>query len=221
MRRSLRGRAAVVVVVVVAVAAAGGIAYASIPDTQGVIHACYSTNGATATNGTQLSIIDPARASCTKNQQSIAWSQTGPPGQDGADGQDGQDGQDGAKGDKGDPGPSDAFTNYGDGVHAIGDGLTQTVASVTVPAGSYILTGTVAAGSLDGFPEFLTCSFTGGTVHGVVALIQSDGRSAVLADSTVTGTANPIFLRCFMQGGSSTASGQIAAIHVGTVTQSE
>jgi hypothetical protein len=131
---------------------------------------------------------------------------------------------DGVKGDKGDPGPpgpSDAYANYGDGVHTIGNGLTQTVASVTVPAGSYVLSATVAAGGLDGFPEQLQCSFTGGTVHGVVALVQSNGRSAVIGDTTVTGTANPIFLRCFMQDGTADASGELIAIHIGTVTQSE
>lgn len=90
-----------------------------------------------------------------------------------------------------------------------------------MPAGSYILSATVAAGGLDGFPEHLQCSFTGGTVHGVVALVQSNGRSAVIGDTTATGTANPIFRRCFMQGGTSQASGELIAIHVATVTPSE
>lgn len=89
--RLLSGRGRLAVFAAVAAGfAAGGIAYASVPDSgTGLIHGCYSQNGALATNGTQLNIIDKASASCNKNQQEITWNQTGPQG---------------VKGDKGDPG---------------------------------------------------------------------------------------------------------------------
>jgi hypothetical protein len=52
---------------------------AAIPDAQGVIHGCYSPNGAKATNGTTLNIIDSAY-SCAKGQQAISWNQKGATG---------------------------------------------------------------------------------------------------------------------------------------------
>jgi hypothetical protein len=217
-----RRRLLVVASAVVVAAIAAGLAYAAIPDAHGLIHACYSPNGSTATNGTQLNIVDADRASCSKGQQAISWNQTGPAGRDGRDGLDGAKGDKGDKGDPGVPGPSDAYANYGDGVHTIGDGLTQTVASVTVPAGSYVLSATVAAGQIDSGPEDLQCQFVaGGAVHGVVALLQANGRSAIIGDATVTNSTNPIFLRCQAEGGESEASGELIAIHVGTVTPSQ
>src|SRR5215469_6371589 len=67
--------------------AVGGAAYAassSIPDSNGLIHGCYQSNGAGATNGTPLNIIDTSQASCGKNQTPITWNQTGPAGPRGA-----------------------------------------------------------------------------------------------------------------------------------------
>jgi hypothetical protein len=83
-------------VVLVVALALGAIAYGSIPDSSGVIHGCYSPNGAKGTNGTPLDIVDTASASCNGSQKEVTWSQVGPPGQSGPKGD---------KGDRGDPGP--------------------------------------------------------------------------------------------------------------------
>jgi hypothetical protein len=72
--------------------AVASIAYASIPDGNGVIHGCYSASGAGAKNGTPMNIIDSAKASCGKGQQAITWSQAGPPGPKGDTGSTGTDG---------------------------------------------------------------------------------------------------------------------------------
>jgi hypothetical protein len=57
--------------VVLAVAAAGGIAYASIPDSSGVIHSCYKN----ATG--DLRVIDAdAGGDCLPNESALDWSQT-------------------------------------------------------------------------------------------------------------------------------------------------
>jgi hypothetical protein len=53
-------------------AVAGGVAAASIPDTGGMIHACYQRN-----NGA-LRIAD--NATCTSKETSLSWSQVGPAG---------------------------------------------------------------------------------------------------------------------------------------------
>jgi hypothetical protein len=104
MRRELLAAA---VGALTATALAGGIAWASIPGDGNLIHGCYSPNGALATNGTQLNIVDNASASCSKGQKEIAWNQQGPKGDkgdqgiqgiQGIQGPPGQDGIDGTNG---------------------------------------------------------------------------------------------------------------------------
>jgi hypothetical protein len=56
--------------------AAGGVAYASIPAPDGVIHGCYKTSG--PAQGAVI-VIDSA-ASCPSGYAALNWSQTGPQG---------------------------------------------------------------------------------------------------------------------------------------------
>lgn len=72
--------------------AATGVAYGTIPDSSGVIHACYNPNGATGTNGAELRIIDDEQASCSKGARKVTWNEAGAPGDDGDDGADGVSG---------------------------------------------------------------------------------------------------------------------------------
>jgi hypothetical protein len=105
-----RWRWAAPVAVVVALAA-GGIAYASIPDANGVIHGCYAK-----ING-QLRVIDPSLGgACTSSEKPLNWNQTGPTGP---------------------RGPSDAYL-ASDGGKTIGQDPT-TLVSLTLPAGNYTL----------------------------------------------------------------------------------
>jgi len=67
----------------------GGIAYASIPGPDGVIHGCYLTNG-------NLRVIDSA-ASCKSNETSLNWNQQGVTGPSGPTGATGPTGPTGAK----------------------------------------------------------------------------------------------------------------------------
>ena len=53
--------------------AAGGIAYASIPDSSGVFHACYKKVGG------QLRLVDSA-SQCNPSELATQWSQIGPSG---------------------------------------------------------------------------------------------------------------------------------------------
>ncbi len=215
MKVTVSGRALLIGLVLVVGAAVGGIAYATIPDSAGAIHACYSPNGAEQKNGTQLNIVDSDAASCGKNQAEVTWNQTGPPGADGVDGAKGD------KGDKGDPGPSASYTNYGDGFHSIAEDDTQTVASVTLPPGSYILSGAAQAIGVDDF-EFAQCFFAvpGVTVNGRFAVFVRDGSEPMLADFTIA-TNNSARLRCTARDGTILLAGQMIATQVGTVTASE
>ncbi len=62
--------------IVVGLLLGGGIAYASIPGPDGVIHACYKTS-----NPAQGAVIAiDSAASCPSGYTALNWNQTGPPG---------------------------------------------------------------------------------------------------------------------------------------------
>jgi hypothetical protein len=67
-------RPATVAALVALLVVAGGVAYATIPDSSGVIHGCYKNNGG------DLRVIDDATQSCARNETSIDWDQFGPLG---------------------------------------------------------------------------------------------------------------------------------------------
>jgi hypothetical protein len=95
----------VAILAVAALAAVGGIAYATIPGPDGVVHACYKKSGGA------LRVIDASVTNCSSGETALDWNQTGPPGADGAPGAQGPQGErgpagaDGAPGAPGPPGP--------------------------------------------------------------------------------------------------------------------
>ena len=124
--------------------AVAGVGYAGIPGQDGVIHACYGSDGS-------LRVIDreadPQRT-CNKGWTPIQWNETGiqgPPGPPGEDGQDGTDGAAGAPGAPGTPGApgapgtSDAYHAFVSSAPTI-QSATVTVITKDVPAGSYVVT---------------------------------------------------------------------------------
>jgi Collagen triple helix repeat (20 copies) len=84
---------------------AGGIAYASIPDSAGVIHGCYKNE-----NG-QLRVIESG--ACGPSETALPWNQTGPTGQTGPSGPSGLAGPSGSAGPAGPSGPSGPAGNDG------------------------------------------------------------------------------------------------------------
>jgi len=217
MKMTASGRGLVVGVVLGVVGVAGGIAYASIPDSGGVIHACYSPNGAKDTNGAQLNIVDSATASCSRNQAEITWSQTGPQGVKG------EKGEMGEKGDPGPAGPSAAYTNYGSGLRSIPEGATQTVASLTLPAGNYVVQANAHV-NRDGDTRFAQCALAPGNVNTTFALypLHAVGgiRLPIMGDvAAPNGTT--VFLRCWGLDGAIQATGAVIATQVGSITPSE
>ena len=80
------------------------VAFASIPDSEGVIHGCYSAGGS-------LRVIDFPSQQCLVTETPLSWNSEGPAGPQGAQGlqglagADGEDGQDGAIGPQGPAGP--------------------------------------------------------------------------------------------------------------------
>jgi hypothetical protein len=77
---SIRAKLAVLLGSVAVVLAAGmGFAFASIPDGNGVIHACYQSPP--PAHGANLQVIDTgAGGSCSGGMVPLTWNQTGPPG---------------------------------------------------------------------------------------------------------------------------------------------
>jgi hypothetical protein len=85
--------------------ALGGAGYAAIPDTGGVVHACYDST-APANGVYPLYVMDKATTpSCPMGRSApmtaLDWNGTGPPG---PQGEQGEQGQQGPKGDSGPPG---------------------------------------------------------------------------------------------------------------------
>jgi hypothetical protein len=76
-------------------AVAAGVAYAAIPDGQGVIHACYKVNKG------DLRVIDSG--ACAAGEAGVSWNQTGPQGQAGPAGPAGPQGLEGPPGPPGEP----------------------------------------------------------------------------------------------------------------------
>ncbi len=149
--RTLR-RGAVVAAACAVVAAAAGVAYATIPDAQGVIHGCYTRSGGT------LRVIDATVTNCKTTETSLDWNMQGVPGAQGPAGPQGPQGATGAQGPEGPQGPagatgpagpagpagtSHAYTARTAGAVPLdGETIVQTV---PIPAGVYLVTATGTA----------------------------------------------------------------------------
>ena len=105
MARVLSRRLVLAVTVVVALTAAG-VAFATIPDSSGVIHGCYTKSGGS------LRVIDASVTSCKSGETELDWNvqgpagpkgDTGPPGPAGPTGPAGQTGPQGPQGPAGTP----------------------------------------------------------------------------------------------------------------------
>ena len=79
-------RALIVIGAAIVLMVGGAFAYASIPAADGTITGCVNK-----TSGV-VRIIDTAKTSCTKNEDTVPWNQAGQPGQDGANGTNGVSG---------------------------------------------------------------------------------------------------------------------------------
>jgi hypothetical protein len=120
--------------------AVGGVAYATIPDTGGAIHACFNPGAASKSNGTELKIIDRAVTSCGKGQEELVWSQSGPAGPKGDKGDPGEQGDPGEPGLPGTGGVLRSVINTFPDVDPVYvQSGPELVASLDVPAGTYLV----------------------------------------------------------------------------------
>ena len=130
-RRTLVTLAAALAVLVVG----GGVALATIPGGDGVIHSCYAKSGGA------LRVIDASVTNCKSTETSLDWNMTGAQGPAGPQGPKGDPGPQGPKGDagpqgvKGDAGPQGVKGDAGpQGVK--GDAGPQGANGATGPAGT-------------------------------------------------------------------------------------
>ena len=86
MKMLTGGRLALLGLVVGVGVAVGGIAYAAIPDSSGLIHGCFQK-----ING-NLRVIDSGGKGCTTSEKPLGWNQTGSPGTNGTNGTNGVSG---------------------------------------------------------------------------------------------------------------------------------
>jgi hypothetical protein len=129
MRKALTILTATTVMVV-----ATGIAMASIPDANGVIHGCYHTKHG------DLRVVEMAGQTCDPNETLLSWNQTGPQGPAGPQGPQGPSGQPGGE----------AFSVEADGSVTLPTTTGGTVIlQRDVPAGKYVVSANVALSNLD------------------------------------------------------------------------
>ena len=136
----------------------------------------------------------------------------GPQGPKGATGPPGAPGAQGPPGPLGPVGPSQAYVNYGGPAQTFTPGLTKTMATVTVPPGSYTLLANVRYSQ-----GTIGCSFVAaGTLRQKTGFGSGSAELTMLViGDLTTDTSTPIFLRCNAVLGTPYASGAIIATRVG------
>jgi len=91
--RNLLRKPAAVLIVLVATGMAAGVAWATIPDGSGTIHACYSASDKS------LRVVDSGN--CSKGEAAVSWSQNAIQGAQGPQGPSGPQGDTGSQGPSG------------------------------------------------------------------------------------------------------------------------
>jgi hypothetical protein len=205
MKGKLIRPAVVALTIVGALLVAGGIAYATIPDGGGVIHACYQKNQGT------LRVIDTDKAqTCASSESPLNWSQTGPQG---------------TQGPPGPTGPSDVWSvdGYDAGFKNLAPAQTwvNLATTSTLPAGNYSVQAEAEADSTLSISTDYSCDLVDSSTN-----VYQDTRATSSGDwvtipvQAVVTLASPdtISLRCIASVlGSAAFDWELAAIQVGTV----
>jgi hypothetical protein len=103
----LRRRGRLVALAFLAALALTAVAYATIPDSSGVIHGCYAKSGGA------LRVIDASVTNCKSGETALPWNASGPAGPSGPGGASGPSGPSGASGPSGPAGTTTVWSEYG------------------------------------------------------------------------------------------------------------
>jgi hypothetical protein len=221
MKRKLI-KPAVVALAIVGALLAGGIAYATIPDSSGVIHACYHVNAqGTVDASGALRVIDPSStnkdgSACKHDEKALDFNQTGPQGAQGPQG------PQGPQGSTGPTGPSDVWSVDGFGAQKnLSVSTWVNLATTSLPAGSYFVQAEAEADSTTSIPTEYSCDLVDSSNNQFQATNANSSGDwvTVPVQAVVTLTsADTISLQCLAtQPLSEAFNWQLAAIKVGTV----
>lgn len=204
MKGRLIRPAVVALTIVGALLVAGGIAYATIPDEGGVIHACYQKNQGA------LRVIDTDKAQpCSSSETPLTWNQTGEPGQQGPPGP---------------TGPSDVWSvdGYNAGFKSLAPFNTWVVLATTstLPVGSYSVQAEAEAESITSTLTDYACDLVDSSTNVYQdTRVTSPDWVTIPVQAVVTLTSpDTISLQCFASQPLTEAfNWKLAAIKVGTV----
>ena len=211
-------------VAVVALAAAAlvaaGVAYATIPDSAGVIHGCYARSGGS------LRVIDAGVTDCNKSETSLNWNaqgQQGPQGQPGPQGPAGQQGPAGPQGPSGPQGPPGLSHGYlgtmSQAAVASGSAYSRVGLLSSVPAGIFMVWGQVALGDAGNLDADVICRVdvngsvvTGTTTH--VELKGGEGNLTIVSAATLSSGGSSVELECTSGDTTTVADSNLALVPV-------
>ena len=192
--------ALVALAIVGALLVVGGIAYATIPDAGGVIHACYQKNQGT------LRVIDTDKAqTCASSESPLNWSQTG------------------QQGPPGPTGPSDIWSvdGYNAGLKSLPFQTPVDLATTsTLPAGSYFVQAETEAENIQSLSTAYFCDLVdSSTTYQETRVTSSDWVTIPVQAVVTLASPDTISLQCEAANtpGTEAFNWQLAAIKVGTV----
>ena len=202
-RRTLVG-----LLVGLAALAIGGIAYATIPDSGGVIHGCYTKASSTSQPVGSLRVIDTGIGqSCALNEVALHWNQqgvkgaTGPQGPQGPTGAQGPAGTQGPKGATGPSGTSHGWGHATGGITLDTVGFKEVDSIGNLPAGRYQVwvAGTIGNNGGDADAD-CRLAVGGGSSFAEIGTFRTKGGSYStpfsLAGDTVVGPQGSIEVDC-------------------------
>ena len=202
MKGKLIRPAVVALAIVGTLLVAGGIAYATIPDAGGVIHACYQKNQGT------LRVIDTDKAqTCASSESPLNWSQTGPQGQQGPPGP---------------TGPSDVWSvdGYNAGLKSLPFQTPVDLATTsTLPAGSYFVQAETEAENILSVSTAYFCDLVDSSNTYQETRVTSSDWVTIPVQAVITLVSpDTISLQCEAanSAGTEAFNWQLAAIKVGT-----
>lgn len=202
-----------------------GVAYATIPDSSGVIHGCYTKSGG------NLSVIDASVKTCPSNATELDWSVQGPEGPMGPAGAQGAQGPvgpagpqgpQGAQGPAGPAGPSGLSHGYlaSSSNMAVGQfPAFSTVGSVaSVPPAIYMITAQVALDDALNEPSGeCRLAVNGSKVPNSdtpIVLKSGTGNLTLVAAATLTASGSTVEVDCVIGDNTTLANVNLALVTV-------
>ena len=222
--RLMRKSGIAIAATAVVTAATGIVAYATIPDGNGVIHGCYSKSTGT------IRVIDDSVTNCSSKETSLNWNvqgQQGPQGATGPQGLQGPQGASGPQGSQGVPGPAGptgpSGTSHGY-LATSSDAAVGTIPSYSnvgaiysVPPGIYMIWAQVALGDSLNEPIGACVLKINGTAISntstAFTLKSGNGNLTIVSAATLTATSN-VEVDCDAADSSTTANVNLSLVTV-------